>query len=156
MRRYFRHRLAVNSGGLLPACSKPASHSAGPELTRSAGIKLNARVSLRRHLCALSLPHRTISPEVRATVATPPGDHIPLGDLSSVRVLGHGSGIPRQRFDSVLSPGASEQMKAIQSSDGQHRPARRPRFVYVIYLLAVAVATLGWMWFIVWIAMQFF
>jgi hypothetical protein len=33
-----------------------------PELTRSPGIKLNARVSLRRHQRALSPPHRTISP----------------------------------------------------------------------------------------------
>jgi hypothetical protein len=35
-----------------------------PELTRSADIKLNEGVSLRRHLRAVSLPHRTL-PHVR-------------------------------------------------------------------------------------------
>jgi hypothetical protein len=40
-----------------------------PGLTRSAGIKLNARVWLRRHPDAVSLPHRAISPPS----GTPPG-----------------------------------------------------------------------------------
>jgi hypothetical protein len=62
--------------------SLPSRHSdrlrAGfcfPELTRSPGIQLNERLSLRRHPRALSLPHRTIAP-VRDY---PSGDHIPLG-----------------------------------------------------------------------------
>jgi hypothetical protein len=89
------------------------------------------------------------------TVAKPPGHHIPLGDLSSVRVLGHGAVRRNDGSTVFLSPGASEQMKAIQSSDGQHRPSRRSRLVNAAYVLALAIATLGWMWFIVWIAMQF-
>src|ERR1700733_8658274 len=51
-----------------------------PELTRSASIKLNRRVSLRRHEEALSLRHRAISPKRPGPPkAKPSGDHIPLG-----------------------------------------------------------------------------
>jgi hypothetical protein len=50
-----------------------------PELTRSADIKLNERVSLRRHSHALSVPHRTFFPKSGPTVAKPSGDHTALG-----------------------------------------------------------------------------
>jgi hypothetical protein len=57
--------------------TEPASViPAVPELTRSADIKLNERVSLRRHPRALSLLHRTISPIRTHTKAKSSGDHI--------------------------------------------------------------------------------
>jgi hypothetical protein len=43
-----------------------------PELTRSAGIQLNARVSLQRPVDQLSTLHRTISPNSPAPRAKPP------------------------------------------------------------------------------------
>jgi hypothetical protein len=45
-------------------------------------------------------------------------------------------------------------MAIFQSNDGPHQSSRRFRFVHVIYLLAIAVATFGWLWLIAWIALQ--
>jgi hypothetical protein len=56
-----------------------------PELTRSAGIQLNELVSLRHHLDALSVLHRT-PPRSGPTVAKPSGDHIPLGGFVFSRI----------------------------------------------------------------------
>ena len=50
------------SSYLQPRSFTCASSRLPAGLTRSAGIKLNARVWLRRHPEAVSLPHRTISP----------------------------------------------------------------------------------------------
>jgi hypothetical protein len=50
-----------------------------PEITRRADIKLNRRLSLRRHPRTLSRLHRTFFPKSGPTVAKPSGDHIPLG-----------------------------------------------------------------------------
>jgi hypothetical protein len=51
-----------------------------PELTRNAGIQLNARLSLRRQLGALTSARRMF-PESGPTVAKPSDDHFTLGGL---------------------------------------------------------------------------
>jgi hypothetical protein len=50
-----------------------------PELTRGAGIKLNARVSLRRRPRALSITVRDIAPSPEVPESKPPDDHAALG-----------------------------------------------------------------------------
>lgn len=50
-----------------------------PELTGTADIKLNERVSLRRRQVALGMHTRTIAPVRGLPQAKPSGDHIPLG-----------------------------------------------------------------------------
>jgi hypothetical protein len=59
-----------------------------PELTRSAGIQVNRRVSLRRHPRALSLLHRTISPIRTHTKAKSSGDHITPAALFAFQNMG--------------------------------------------------------------------
>jgi hypothetical protein len=45
-------------------------------------------------------------------------------------------------------------MAIFQSSDGPHQPSRGLKFVHLIYLVVIAVATFGWLWLIAWIAME--
>jgi hypothetical protein len=50
-----------------------------PELTRSADIKLNQRVSLRRHAKAIAWSAPEIAAPSGPSVAKSPGDYIPPG-----------------------------------------------------------------------------
>lgn len=74
-------------------------------------------------------------------------------------LFSQGFGCIEQRYAATtpFCRGVFERIMAIlQSSDGAHRPSRGPGFLPVVYLVAIAVATLGWLWLIVWIAMQLF
>jgi hypothetical protein len=61
--------------------AESASPFAVPELTRSAPIKLNKRVSLRKRANCIRLLYRTLPqrPASRSRQSRQAGDHIPLG-----------------------------------------------------------------------------
>jgi hypothetical protein len=61
----------------------------GPQLTGSADIKLNERVSLRRPVHALSTLHRIISPKVRAHTGKAVRRYIPLGGFVFLKVVSY-------------------------------------------------------------------
>jgi hypothetical protein len=67
-------------------CSKPPPNRtvccSVPEVTRNAGIQLNARVSLCRHRERVVIYHRTIAPRPDSSVAKPLGDHVALGGFA--------------------------------------------------------------------------
>ena len=70
----------------------PKSPGTVPELTRSAGIQLNERVSLRRSASAVAYLHRILLPPSGPSMAKPSGDYTPLGGF----VL-HRSAVARAR-----------------------------------------------------------
>jgi hypothetical protein len=48
----------------------------------------------------------------------------------------------------------TDQKHAVSSFGNALRSARRYGLVYAVYVPAIVVATIGWLWLIVWIAMQ--
>jgi len=64
-----------------------ATSRTSPQLTRSADIKLNERVSLQRPVHALSTLHRIISPNVRAHTGKAVSDYIPLGGFVLLKAV---------------------------------------------------------------------
>jgi len=50
----------------------------------------------------------------------------------------------------------TDQTPPLQSVAGGTRTAFTHRLVHAVYLAAIAVATLGWLWCIVWLALQLF
>jgi hypothetical protein len=70
-----------------------------PELTRSAGIQLNARVLLRRFRNRIASSHRIIAFRPGLTQAKPPGDHIPPGGFVSFEAHEVDHGVVCDFFD---------------------------------------------------------
>jgi hypothetical protein len=59
-----------------------------------------------------------------------------------------------ERNVSAKSKLAADQTKRLRSAEPAPLPAPRHRLAPVIYIAAIAVATLGWLWFIGWIALK--
>jgi hypothetical protein len=70
-----------------------------PELTRSAGIQLNARVLLRRFRNRIASSHRIVAFRPGLTQAKPPGDHIPPGGFVSFETHEVDRGVVYEFFD---------------------------------------------------------
>jgi hypothetical protein len=104
-------------------CRASGLGAAVPELTRSADIKLNERVSLRRLPHALPIAPRTISPNVQAH---------------------GGKAVKRSYCAWRLCVQRACEMPRSTSSDQQWQF----RLIIILFVIVVIVATSGWIYFL--------
>jgi hypothetical protein len=130
-----------------------AAHRLVPELTRGANIKLNERVSLRRHPGSLSLPGPDDFPK---SGSVPSRQAIIFRLATLFFALNAGTvHIPEKVERDVFAESeVTDQNRPFPSAEDAAPSARSYSLVRAVYLAAIGVATIGWLWLIAWIAMQ--
>jgi len=117
-----------------------------PELTCSADIKLNKRVSF----AASSVRVMTAAPYIFPNPVKSRGDD--------------GFRYPQERYAPMNAAERNvsaeskvpDQNVPLQSPEPTPSPAWRSRLALAGYVAAIALATLGWLWLIAWIAFKLF
>jgi hypothetical protein len=124
-----------------------------PESTRSTDIKLNERVSLRRHTGSLSLPVPDNFPK---SGSVPNRQAIIFRLATLVFALNAGTVLilVKVERDVFAESEVTDQDRPFQSAEDAGPSARSYSLVRAVYLAAIGVATIGWLWLIAWIAMQ--
>jgi hypothetical protein len=117
-----------------------------PELTRGAGIKLNRRVSLRRHCTRVLMRPPAISQSPDLPWQRPSGEHAPLGSCCSFRELPSEIDLMTYRAKAAIEP---------KPDSLSGRLKRRAILIGCAFAFAAIVAMAGWFWFLGWVGMHF-